>query len=75
MWQRVDRGGGGAGRGRAGPAAVHTGVLGGFTTFSAFSLETVELFERSILLAAVYVAASVSLSILVCAAMYSAVKG
>ena len=66
-----------AGLGVAGPGRLLfiTGVLGGFTTFSAFSLETVELFERSILLAAVYVAASVSLSILVCAAMYGAVKG
>jgi CrcB protein len=41
-----------------------TGVLGGFTTFSAFSLETVLLWERGeIGLAAVYVAASVLLSI------------
>ena len=56
----------------AGSAVI--GVLGGFTTFSAFSLDAVELWQRSILLAAAYMAASVSLSILVCAAMYSAVK-
>ena len=65
-----------AGLSVAGPGRLLfiTGVLGGFTTFSAFSLDAVELYQRSILLAAAYVAASVSLSILVCAAMYSAVK-
>lgn len=41
-----------------------TGVLGGFTTFSAFSLETVTLFERGDLgQAALYVALSVGLSV------------
>lgn len=41
-----------------------TGIMGGFTTFSAFSLETALLWERGqTLLAAVYVAASVVLSI------------
>ena len=41
-----------------------TGVIGGFTTFSTFSLETALLWERGQpLLAAVYVAASVILSI------------
>ncbi len=41
-----------------------TGVLGGFTTFSAFSLDAFELFERrQPMLAAVYVAASVGLAI------------
>jgi CrcB protein len=40
------------------------GVLGGFTTFSAFSLETVALWERGAPgLAALYVLASVVLSI------------
>lgn len=39
-----------------------TGVLGGFTTFSAFSLEAAQLWERGQpLMAAVYVAASVLL--------------
>jgi CrcB protein len=42
-----------------------TGILGGFTTFSAFSLDAAVLCERGQPgLAAVYVAASVSLSIL-----------
>jgi len=40
------------------------GVLGGFTTFSAFSLETIQLLERrSWGTATAYVAASVALSI------------
>lgn len=43
---------------------VMTGMLGGFTTFSSFSLETVTLFERGqIGTAAMYVAVSVCLSI------------
>lgn len=41
------------------------GVLGGFTTFSAFSLETVLMIERrQFALAGGYVAASVALSVL-----------
>jgi CrcB protein len=43
---------------------LSTGVLGGFTTFSAFSLDTVLLYERGALgLAALYVVASVGISI------------
>jgi len=43
---------------------VMTGVLGGFTTFSAFSLETVTLIERGALgQAALYVVLSVCLSV------------
>lgn len=43
---------------------VMTGLLGGFTTFSAFSLETVTLMERGAFgAAAIYVALSVGLSI------------
>jgi CrcB protein len=42
-----------------------TGVLGGFTTFSAFSLETIALWERGeIGAAALYVILSVILSLL-----------
>ena len=37
-----------------------TGVLGGFTTFSAFSLDTGTLFERAPPLAALYVAATLA---------------
>ena len=41
-----------------------TGILGGYTTFSAFSLDAVLLYERGELgLAALYVALSVALSI------------
>lgn len=44
---------------------IATGILGGFTTFSAFSLDFVTLFERKDYgLAAIYVAGSVGLSIL-----------
>lgn len=44
---------------------IAVGILGGFTTFSAFSLEAVTLFERGELAAAaVYVTLSVVLSIL-----------
>jgi len=43
---------------------VATGVLGGFTTFSAFSLEVVTLYERGDLgQAALYVGLSVVLSV------------
>jgi CrcB protein len=41
-----------------------TGILGGYTTFSAFSLDVVLLYERGeTALAAVYVLASVALAI------------
>lgn len=46
-----------------------TGVLGGFTTFSAFSIETLRLIERNDwTLAGVNVLASVTLSLAACAA-------
>jgi CrcB protein len=42
-----------------------TGILGGYTTFSAFSLDVALLYERGEMgLAALYVAASVVISIL-----------
>jgi CrcB protein len=54
--------GGGAGDMRL---FLATGILGGFTTFSAFSLDAALLIERGdTALAAGYVAASVALSIL-----------
>lgn len=44
---------------------IMTGILGGFTTFSAFSLDAFRLYERGdIGPAALYVGASVGLSIL-----------
>ncbi|HNR75647.1 MAG TPA: fluoride efflux transporter CrcB [Parvularculaceae bacterium] len=43
---------------------VATGVLGGFTTFSAFALDAVTLYrDRTLTVAGAYVAASVVLSI------------
>lgn len=42
------------------------GLLGGFTTFSAFSLETVRLIEHGPAQAAMYVAASLLLSVGAC---------
>lgn len=48
-------------------ALLTTGLCGGYTTFSTFSLETVALAEEGTLArAALYVAASVTLSVLAC---------
>jgi CrcB protein len=47
------------------------GVLGGFTTFSAFSLETLRLMEHGPAPAALYIAASLVLSIGACWLGYS----
>jgi CrcB protein len=53
-----------------------TGVLGGFTTFSAFSLDAVTLWERGAAgQAAAYAVGSVVLSILALAAGLAAVRG
>lgn len=41
-----------------------TGVLGGFTTFSAFSIETIELLDKSSGLAALNIALNLGLSLL-----------
>jgi CrcB protein len=45
---------------------IGTGLLGGFTTFSAFSLETVRLMEQQPGLAALYALASLVLSVGAC---------
>ena len=53
-----------------------TGVLGGFTTFSAFSLDTLTLWERGQGgLAALYVAGSVVLSLVAIALGMAAARG
>lgn len=53
-----------AGRGNAPAPLLMTGFLGGFTTFSAFSLDTVTLWQRGqAAVALAYVAASVGLSL------------
>ena len=52
-----------------------TGMLGGLTTFSAFSLETVAMIERgSLMTAAAYVLGSVALSIAGCFVAYAAMR-
>jgi fluoride exporter len=48
-----------------------TGMLGGFTTFSAFSLETGLLWQRHWSLAVVYVAASLALGLAAFALCYA----
>ena len=66
-----------AGAGWTEPARllIATGLLGGFTTFSAFSLDAALLWERGEAgLAAIYVAASVILSLLALAAGLWAVR-
>ena len=45
---------------------IGTGLLGGFTTFSAFSLETVRLMEQQPGLAALYASSSLVLSVGAC---------
>lgn len=53
-----------------------TGVLGGFTTFSAFSLDALTLWERGqATLAAAYVAGSVILSLTAIVAGMAAARG
>jgi CrcB protein len=55
---------------------VMTGVLGGFTTFSAFSLETYTLFERGAVgQAGLYVVLSVVLSVAALVAGIFAARG
>ena len=53
-----------------------TGILGGFTTFSAFSLDTLRLVETGRApMAALYVLASVTLSLGACALGHVITKG
>ncbi len=57
---------------RVGPADesarlfLGVGLLGGFTTFSAFSIEAVRLFEHHFALASLYIVASLVLSLGAC---------
>ena len=52
-----------------------TGILGGFTTFSAFSLDAVVMWERNaFIMAGVYVVVSVLVSILALFAGFAAVR-
>jgi CrcB protein len=46
--------------------ALGVGLLGGFTTFSAFSLETVRLLQQQASTGLIYVAASIVLSVGAC---------
>jgi CrcB protein len=66
-----------AGLGLAGGsrAFLVAGVLGGFTTFSAFSLETGMLWERAPFLAAIYVLGSVGLGLAAFFVTWNAVRG
>lgn len=53
-----------------------TGLLGGFTTFSAFSLDALTLWERgNAQMALIYVAASVILSLMAIAGGLAAARG
>ena len=55
---------------------VATGLLGGFTTFSAFALDAVTLWrDRSLTIAVIYVVASVALSLAALVAGLAAGKG
>lgn len=57
-------------------AFLISGVLGGFTTFSAYSLDVVALIERRAHMeAAIYAFGSVGLSVLACVAGLMVVRG
>ena len=64
---------------RGGPASVKiflvTGLLGGFTTFSAFGLDTLTLYQRGAIgQALAYIAASLVISLLVVAAGFALMR-
>ena len=64
-----------ADRGQWAPLLI-TGILGGFTTFSAFSLDTLRLVDAGRApIAALYVLASVTLSLGACALGHAITKG
>jgi fluoride exporter len=52
-----------------------TGLLGGFTTFSAFSLETELLWHRAPLMALLYVGSSLTLGLAACALCFWIARG
>lgn len=63
-------------RGTRATPFLMTGVLGGFTTFSAFSLDAVTLWERGAVLAATaYVAGSFAASLVALVAGMALVRG
>ncbi|MEM8869034.1 MAG: CrcB family protein [Pseudomonadota bacterium] len=60
----------------AGAPLILTGVLGGFTTFSAFSIDTLTLFENGTpVLALLYVGATVLASLAACALGFFVARG
>lgn len=46
--------------------AITVGVIGAFTTFSTFAVETIELLNSHVFVAIAYVAASIGLGLLCC---------
>lgn len=66
---------GGLNLGTPGRLLLITGMLGGFTTFSAFSLETGLLYERAPWLAGVYVGSSIILGLGAFFIAWSAIRG
>lgn len=55
--------------------AVGTGLIGSFTTFSTFAIETIELLETSFILAAFYVFISVIGGLILCYLGFRATSG
>ncbi len=64
-----------AGEDRALMALLGVGLLGGFTTFSAFSLETLRMLERGALVSAcAYMIGTAALAVLACLAGFAAAR-